>query len=222
MAATSIAATADAVFITGSLFAATLPVTPAAILQTPAPGSFQNGFVEKFNATGTTLLYATYLTGLNGDTAPAAIAADASDNAYIAGYTTSSGYPTLAAVVPRILGPTSGFLTKLTPAGDGITFSTFIPGAGITSLALDPATQNLLLSGTVALGQFPVATVQTPLVTHALSSPAKNAVRRQHRPRLHAPRPRNPIHRNPSPKRSRMGHRRPHQPHSSPSPHSPT
>jgi len=163
-AATSIAATADAVFITGSTFTTTLPVTPSAIIQTPLSGSFQNGFVEKFNATGTTLLYATYLSAFNGDTAPSAIAADTQDNAYITGYTTSSGYPTLNALIPEILSTTSGFLTRLAPAGDSILFSTFIPGTGPTSLALDPATQNLLLSGPIDLGQFPITNVQTPLV----------------------------------------------------------
>ena len=162
--ATSIAASADAVFVSGSLFSATLPVTSSAIQQTPASGSTQNGFVEKFNAAGTSLLYATYLTGFNGDTAPAAVAADSSDNAYIAGYTTSAGYPTLHALIPNSLGTPSGFLTKLTPAGDGFVFSTFLPGSGITSLALDSSTQSLLLSGTIALGQFPITNVQAPLV----------------------------------------------------------
>ena len=166
---TAIAATSDAVFVTGSIFGATLPITPSAILQSPASGSFQNGFVEKFNSTGSTLLYATYLSGQNGETAPDAIAADSSDNAYIAGYTTSSGFPTLAALIPNILSATSGFLTKLTPAGDGLLFSTFIPGADITSLALapspqDPAVQTLLVSGAIALGQFPIASVPAPLV----------------------------------------------------------
>lgn len=163
-AASSIAATSDAVFITGSIFSATLPVTTTAFTQTPASNTTQNGFVEKFNASGTALLYATYLSGANGSTAPAAIAADASDDAYIAGYTTSSGYPTRSALVPEILGTSSGFLTKLSPAGDGILFSTYIPGSGITSLFLDSAAQNLLLSGTIALGQFPVATVAGPIV----------------------------------------------------------
>ena len=171
-AATAIAATADAVFITGSIFTSTLPVTPAAIIQAPAANTLQNGFVERFNSTGTTLVYATYLSGQNGETAPAAIAADTSDNAYITGYTTSSGYPTLNALIPNILpatatstaATTSGFLTKLTPAADGILFSTFIPGPGLTSLAIDPTTQTLLASGSVALGQFPIATVTTPLV----------------------------------------------------------
>src|SRR5580698_6231023 len=167
-AASAIAATADAVFITGSIFSPTLPVTPAAIIQAPAAGSLQNGFVEKFNTTGTALLYATYLSGQNGNTAPSAIAADTTDDAYITGFTTSSGYPTLAAVVPAIIpatsGTTSGFLTKLTPAGDGLLFSTFIPGPGLTSIAIDPAAQNLLLSGSVAFGQFPILTVAAPLV----------------------------------------------------------
>jgi hypothetical protein len=172
LSVTGIAATADAVFITGSIFGANLPATPSAIIQSPASGSLQNGFVERFNAAGTTLVYATYLSGqsLNGpaNTAPAAIAADSSDNAYIAGYTTSTGYPTLNALVPDILpntpNTTSGFLTKLTPAGDGLLFSTFIPGPGITSIAIDSASQDLLLSGAIALGQFPIATVSTPLV----------------------------------------------------------
>lgn len=164
-AAAAIAATSDAVFITGSTFSNTLPATPSAILQSPATGSFQNGFVERFNSTGTALIYATYLTGLNGNTAPAALTTDSSDNAYIAGYTTSSGFPTLAAVVPVILSNASGFLTKLTPAGDGITFSTFIPGNGITSLAIDPTSQSLLLSGNIAPGQFPVTSISAPLAS---------------------------------------------------------
>ncbi len=170
---TALAATSDAVFVTGSIFGSTLPVTASAIVQSPASGSFQNGFVEKFNSSGSTLLYATYLSAQNGDTAPATIAADSSDNAYIAGYTTSPGFPTLNALIPNLIpgiaGTTSGFLTKLTPGGDGILFSTFLPGDGITSIALaaspqDAAVQSLLLTGSVALGQFPVASVPAPLV----------------------------------------------------------
>jgi Beta-propeller repeat. len=165
MTAGSIAATADRVFITGSIFASTLPVTSSGIIQSPAAGSFGNGFVESFNANGTALIYSTYLSGLNGDTTPAHIEADANDNAYVAGYTTSTGYPTLAALVPNMLGTGSGFLTKLTSAGDGLLFSTFIPGSGITALALDQETPSLLISGTIAPGQFPISTVTSPLVS---------------------------------------------------------
>ncbi len=163
IAATAIAATADAVFVTGITYAANLPVTIDGIQQAPAYASTQNGFVERFSANGATLVYVTYLTGANGDTTPAAIAADSSDAAYVVGETSATGFPTIAALVPESLSNPSGFLTKLRPLGDAITFSTFVPGAGLTSIALDSTGQTLLISGSVALGQFPVDTVATPL-----------------------------------------------------------
>jgi hypothetical protein len=93
MDAISIAATSDAVFIAGGIYATTLPVTAAGIIQTPSFGSQWNGFVEKFSASGASLLYATYLSGASGNTTPTAIVADSSNNAYIAGTTTAPGYP---------------------------------------------------------------------------------------------------------------------------------
>ena len=168
--AVSVAATADAVFVTGITFNPAFPVTIAGIQQAPANGSSENGFVERFSADGTTLVYATYLTGANGNTAPNAIVADSADNAYIAGYTSATGYPTISALVSEILGANSGFLIRLSPAGNSIVFSTFIPGDGITGLALDATNQSLLLSGNIALGQFPVATVAAPIAATTYQS----------------------------------------------------
>ena len=164
-AVSSIAATASSVFVTGSIFSSTLPVTPAGLQQTPASGSNTNGFVESFSASGTALNYATYVTGANGDTVPAAIIADSTGHAIIAGETSSAGFPTLNALQSAIAGSTSGFLTELTPAGDGIVYSTFVGGTGITGLALDTTANSILLSGSVALGQFPVAATNTPLTS---------------------------------------------------------
>src|SRR5216683_375848 len=140
------------IYITGTTTSGSLATTSGVAFPTPADTS-TNSFIAKFDANLNTL-FVTY-TG-SGRTAATSIAAT--------GDTTSSGYPTLAALIPEILSTTSGFLTKLTPAGDGILFSTFIPGPGPTSLALDTTTQNLLLSGTVDLGQFPIANAPTPLV----------------------------------------------------------
>lgn len=165
MAPTAIAATADRVFITGGIYSSMLPVTPSAVIRQAAPGSTGNGFVEAFSSDGSTLVYATYLSGFGGDTTPAAIAADADDHAYVAGYTTALGYPTVAAVVPQSTASGSGFLTRLTPAGDGLSFSTFIPGSGITSLAFDAATQALLFSGGIDPGLFPITNVSAPMAT---------------------------------------------------------
>lgn len=164
MQATAVAATADSVFVTGSIFSATLPATSSAALSAPASGTIQNGFVERFTADGKTLQYATYLSGSGGITSPAALAVDAAGEAYVAGYTSAPGLPTTtSAPVPVMIGSTSGFVTRLTAAGDAFSLSTFVPGGGITSLAIDPATQTLWLSGMISLGGFPVATAQGPL-----------------------------------------------------------
>ena len=162
IAAGAVTATSDAVFVTGITYASNLPVTANGILQSPANGSVQNGFVEKFSTSGS-LLYATYLTGAQGDTTPSAIVADAADNAYVVGSTSAPGFPTVAALVPAVLSNPSGFLTKLSPAGDAIVFSTFVPGPGLTSVALDSGGQSLLVSGSVTSGQFPVSVVSAPM-----------------------------------------------------------
>jgi hypothetical protein len=162
-AATGVAATADAAFVTGITFSAALPVTGFGVQQGPAKGSSENGFVERISADGTTLVYATYLTGVGGSTEPAGIVADSGDVAYVAGTTTASGYPTVAALQPEMLGASSGFLSSLSAAGSAFGFSTFVAGGGITGLALDAASGTLLVTGSVALGQFPVATVAGPL-----------------------------------------------------------
>lgn len=167
IAASAVAASGDRVFVTGITYAADLPVSATAIEQAPALGSFQNGFVESFSADGTTLEYATYVTGAEGDTTPTGVAVDAGDDAYLVGSTSASGFPAIAAVVSELLSTPSGFLLQLTPAGDGIVYSTFVPGAGLSSVALDSTGLSLLVSGQVALGQFPVDTVTSPLVPTA-------------------------------------------------------
>ncbi len=171
MAVAGVSVTSTAVLITGSIFqvgdpANALPVTPTGIQQNPAPASTGDGFVESFSAASGALQYATYLTGANGATTPAAIVADSGGNAYVAGTTTATGFPTTAALVPVFRsngGNTSGFVTKLDAAGDGFVFSTFVPGNGLTSAALDAGTGTLLLSGDVASGLFPLTEVQSPV-----------------------------------------------------------
>lgn len=159
--------TANQVVVTGSVYSATLPVTPNGIQQAPLPGSTGDGFVQGYATANGTLNYSTYLTGANGDTQPSSIAVDPSGNAYIAGTTSATGFPTLNAMVPTILSdssnPVSGFLAKFTPAGDGILFSTYIPGNGILSAAFDAATNSVLLSGDVARGLFPITVVSGPI-----------------------------------------------------------
>ena len=162
--ASALAANAFAVYVAGTTYGADLPVSQAAVEPVPASGSMQNGFVESFSADGSTLSYATYLTGTNGDTTPAGIAVDSAGDAWLVGETSASGFPTVAALIPDIVSNPSGFALELTPAGDSLTWSTFVPGAGLSAIALDPAGGTLWIAGAVALGEFPVDTVAMRLV----------------------------------------------------------
>ena len=164
-AAAAIATNGTTTVVTGSTYSTSFPVTSAGVQQTPAPSSNGNGFIEAFNTNDGSVVYATYLTGANGDTNPAAIAEDSSGNAYVAGTVTASGFPTVNALIQRILfrsgSNVSGFLGKLSAAGDRFLFSTFVPGGGLSSVALDG--NSVLVSGDIEGGLFPVARAQAPL-----------------------------------------------------------
>jgi beta-propeller repeat-containing protein len=109
----------------------TFPTTTGAY-QTTLNGS-ANAFLVKLDSTGA-LKYGTYLGGTGSDTA-LGLALDGSGNAYLAGKTSSSDFPSKNPPTGAITA--GGFLTKLNPGGNGasdLVFSTFI-GGGSTDFA---------------------------------------------------------------------------------------
>ena len=72
----------------------------------------EDAFVTKLNATGTAVVYSTYLGGSSVD-AGYGIAVDSSGNAYVTGATASTNFPTTANAFPAALGGGSdAFVTK--------------------------------------------------------------------------------------------------------------
>jgi hypothetical protein len=108
---------------------------------TPCPGDVPcpyDVFVAKVGQNGRGLFYGTYLGGKESDTS-SGIAVDASGSAYVTGSTRSADFPTApGAVSPaihgRACGPPPGvpcldaFVTKLTPAGNRLSYSTYLGG----------------------------------------------------------------------------------------------
>jgi hypothetical protein len=104
-------------------------VTPGAFQTTNGGGSWDI-FVTKLNATGTDLVYSTYIGGSGGD-GGFGIAVDGSGYAYVTGYTGSPNYP----VTPGAFQTTNGgnadvFVTKLNETGTALVYSTYIGGSG--------------------------------------------------------------------------------------------
>ncbi|MBI5562582.1 MAG: SBBP repeat-containing protein [Deltaproteobacteria bacterium] len=114
-------------YVTGSTLSTNFPT--AAPYQAANAGS-TDAFVTKFSATGTALIYSTYIGGTLADT-PYGIAVDSQGRAYITGNTSSTDYKVVA---PAIQGVASGgsnmFATRLNAAGSGLEYSTYLGGGG--------------------------------------------------------------------------------------------
>jgi hypothetical protein len=114
-------------YVTGYTFSTDYDVTPGAFQTTK--GGYRDVFVTKLNATGTALVYSTYIGGSGGDEGYA-IAVDGSGNAYVTGYTYSTDYD----VTPGAFQTTNGgggdvFVTKLNATGTALVYSTYIGGS---------------------------------------------------------------------------------------------
>ncbi|MFC0212487.1 SBBP repeat-containing protein [Paenibacillus chartarius] len=126
-------------YITGQTDSVDMPIIPGSFDTTY--NGLRDAFVTKFNATGTGLIYSTFLGGATFDTA-FGIDVDASGNAYICGATGSSDFPTTPdSFEPNIDASSTGFVTKLNAAGSALVYSSFLGGNGddqCNAIAVDP------------------------------------------------------------------------------------
>jgi hypothetical protein len=86
--------------------------------------------VTKLNASGSALVYSTYLGGSGSDFA-SGIAVDAAGDAYVTGETSSEDFPVRNALQPTLRGATErvdAFVTKLGPTG-ALVYSTYLGGS---------------------------------------------------------------------------------------------
>jgi Bacterial Ig-like domain (group 3)/Bacterial Ig domain/Beta-propeller repeat len=119
------------VFVTGKTASANFPVTAGAFqTRWKATGiGSANAFVSKLNATGSALIYSTYVGGSTDDKA-SAIAIDATGNAYITGVAASADFPTTAGALHTTLGgDKDAFVSKLNATGSSLVFSTLLGGS---------------------------------------------------------------------------------------------
>src|SRR5215212_3695851 len=140
-------------YVTGLSGSGDLPTTTGAFRTTPITTDEFDAFAMKLNATGTALVYSTYLGPIIG----IGIAVDSAGNAYIAGQA-NGDYPTTPGAFQTVPGGSSdGFVTKLNSTGTALIYSTFLGGSGFdvaTEIAID-AGGNAYVTGQAGPG-FPV------------------------------------------------------------------
>jgi hypothetical protein len=118
------------VYVVGTTSSKDFPTTPGAFQRTYGGGP-HDGFVTKLNATGSALVYSTYLGGSGGDQVIIG-PTDASGQVYAEGFTSSHNFPTTPGAFQTSYtgGPDDAFVTKLNQDGTGLVYSTFLGGTG--------------------------------------------------------------------------------------------
>jgi uncharacterized protein (TIGR03437 family) len=120
-------------------------------------------FVTKFSPDGSRILFTTYFGGTGVDLATG-LAIDPAGNIYVCGSTSSSDFPVANGFRMTYGGGPAdlmadGFIVKINPAGDAITYASYIGGSGADTakgIAVD-ATGSAYVTGSTASLDFPVA-----------------------------------------------------------------
>jgi hypothetical protein len=139
-------------YVTGTTYDA--PPLKNAFQATAGGGG--DAFVTKLNASGSALVYSTYLGGTGPDSATG-IALDGSGDAYVTGDTVSNNFPTTPGSSQPVKGAEEGFVSELNPNGSALVYSTYLGGSAETyanGIAVDRS-GNAYVTGWTPSGNFP-------------------------------------------------------------------
>ncbi len=149
--------------VVGSTLSPNFPVTTGAFQTLWKFGvEVGDGFCAKLNAAGSGLVYSTLLGGTGEDIA-LRVAVDGAGAAHVAGWTRSFDFPTTAGAFQTAYGGTTknqlgdAFVTKVSPTGAALLWSSFLGGPGADAaagIAIGPS-GTILVTG-VARELFPI------------------------------------------------------------------
>jgi hypothetical protein len=147
-------------YVVGQTFSSDFPTTPG-VFQSSCGGTCVGGdaFVAELNASGSALLYSTYLGGSSNDQGNG-IALDASGDAYIVGYSQSTNFPTTLGAYQTTCTCSKAadvIVSELNPSGSALIYSTYLGGTGSDegyAIALD-ASNNAYVTGYTHSTNFP-------------------------------------------------------------------
>ncbi|NDQ58189.1 MAG: choice-of-anchor D domain-containing protein, partial [Acidipila sp.] len=141
-------------FVTGSTNSTDFPTQSARQAALGGTGA-TNAFVTKLSASGSALVFSTYLGGSNFDSGEG-IALDSTNEPYIAGFTRSTDFPKTNRT--PLNGSQDGFVTKLSADGSTLLFSFYLGGEvddKASGIAVD-GSGNAYVTGDTTSTLFPV------------------------------------------------------------------
>lgn len=151
---------AGSAYLTGTTHSTDFPTKNA--IQSTNHGAY-DAFVTKLSPDGSGLVYSTYLGGSVDDYGDS-IAVDNAGNAYVAGGTGSTDFPTSNALQPVALGQGDGFVAKINASGSAFVYSTYLTGTGFdyASGVVADSSGNAYVTGATESTDFPTANPLQP------------------------------------------------------------
>lgn len=151
------------VYLTGYTYSTDFPTASPFQATCGACDVSSDAFVTKLSSGGSSVIYSTYLGGSLDDVG-LGIAVDSNQNAYVTGRTSSTNFPVVNAIQSANGGFDDVFVTKLTPSGSALSYSTYLGGndsdAGL-AIAVD-ANNNAYIAGSTLSANYPVAAPLQP------------------------------------------------------------
>jgi hypothetical protein len=118
-------------------------------------GGDSDVYVSKINPSGTALVYSTYLGGSGHDEAWG-LGLDSLGSAYVAGFTGSTNFPVAYPFQGTNHGGLDAFVSKLSPSGSNLVYSTYIGGSGDDhAWSLAVSGQSAYIAGDTLSPDFP-------------------------------------------------------------------
>jgi hypothetical protein len=146
------------VYVVGRTFSEPFPTTAGSVDTSHNGGA--DVFVTKLNASGTALIYSTFIGGISNDLGTG-MTIDSAGNAYLTGFTSSTDFPTTTgAFNTTFSGGFDVFVTKVNATGTALIYSTFIGGTSFDQgidVAVDSA-GNAYLTGITESLNYPATT----------------------------------------------------------------
>jgi hypothetical protein len=193
---TSIAVDASGnAYVSGTTTSRNFPVVNPYLANNPST-SGSTPFVAKLDSTGTKLIYSTYLGGSGNESGDGDVAyhieVNSAGNAFVTGATYSQDFPTQNPIqsTNQSYGNSgsNAFVSELNPSGNGLVFSTYLGGTGITSpsgsdsdngdtatgIALG-ASGNVYITGIANSTDFPLTTGSYQQSNNAKNNQTSNA-----------------------------------------------
>ena len=162
-------------YITGQTDSHNFPLKNA--FQPTFGGLTYEAFITKLSPAGDALVYSSYLGGTSNEQGNA-VAVDGAGNAYIAGWTFSTNFPTTNGFQTSFGGRIfDGFLTKINAAGSAVVYSTFLGGTTYdvaNAVAVD-GSNNAYVAGYTFSANFPTKAAYQSTITSGTCGSGSNS-----------------------------------------------